>query len=68
MAKRKTDDLAQRLQAAKSSGSYMVAVWKVHDGKIDLFRVTENFPFVEIPVALDMLRKDLEPITMKKDQ
>jgi len=41
--------------------------WKVQDGKIDLFRLSEKFPFVDIPKALELLTNDLEPITLKKE-
>jgi len=65
MARRKKDELAQQLDKAKASGAYMVAVWKVQDGKVDLFRLSEKFPFVDIPTALELLTNDLEPVTLK---
>jgi hypothetical protein len=67
MARRKKETLNTRLAAAKASASYMVAVWKVQDGKVELFRQTEGFPLADIPAALEMLQEDLKPITIVKE-
>jgi hypothetical protein len=61
------DKVLDQYQKAKAAGKYMVAVWHVEDGKLNLFRLTNAFPFADIAEALDMLTQDLAPVTLKKD-
>jgi len=60
-AKRKKDELTQQIEAARTADRYMIAVWKVQDGKLDLFRVTQKFPIADFAEALAMLQRDLQP-------
>lgn len=66
--RKKKDELTVALEAAKASGKYMVAVWRVADDKLELFRVTEGFPLADVPTALEMLKEDLKPMTIVKDE
>ena len=52
----KKDELKAAVTKAKLAGSYMAVVWSVQDGKVEMFRLTDNFPLGDIPVALDMLK------------
>lgn len=45
---------------AQRSGKFMVAVWRVEDGKVHLDRKTENFPTDDFGSALQLLRVELE--------
>jgi ferric-dicitrate binding protein FerR (iron transport regulator) len=65
MPRRKKDELTQHLEAAREAGRYMVAVWSVKDGQVGLFRLTSEFPIQDIQTALDLLKNDLDPITIK---
>ncbi len=63
--KRVRDKTADELGKAKAAGKYMVAVWTVADDTISMYRLTNQFPFADIPEALKMLEQDLAPITLK---
>jgi len=65
MAKTKKSPLDVELAKAKKTGKYMVAIWTIEDGKINLFRQTETYPIKDIQAALEMLKKNLEPISIK---
>lgn len=55
-----TETTASALRQAIDSGSYMVAVWRIEGGKLNLFRKTEAFPVVEFNKAIEMLEADLK--------
>lgn len=65
--RKKKDELAARLQAAKTSGRYMVAVWAVINDKVEFFRQTEGFPLGDLPTAQAMLKDDLDEMTGQKE-
>ncbi len=48
------------MRKAVESGSYMVAVWRIDGGKLNMFRKTEAFPVVEFSKAIEMLEADLK--------
>lgn len=62
------DELFKQLQVAKTSGSYMVAIWKIKNNRLDLFRMTENFPCAEVLSALDLLYGNLEPLLPPEEE
>lgn len=55
-------DLPAALNTAFRHGRYLVTVWHVADGRVHLFRTTNGFPHDAVPVALDLLQKDLAPL------
>lgn len=54
------DAILKPLGTAVAGGSYMTAVWSVHNGKIKLDRTTMNFPRDDLPKALGLLSRDLK--------
>lgn len=46
--------------AAAENGLFMVAIWRIEDGKIVLYRQTQNFPKLDFDSALALLREDLD--------
>ena len=66
--RKKKDELTVALEAAKASGKFMVAIWRVQDDKLELFRVTEGFPLADVPTALGMLKDDMAPLTIQKEE
>jgi|GEM_PF-5243023 len=52
-------EIKEKLDAAKKTKAYMVAIWDSSNGKVNMYRTTLNFPIAQIPIALDMLNKNL---------
>ena len=52
-------NLQSQLDRATESSRYMVAVWRVEDGQLKMYRVTENFPKADFDIAVEMLHRDL---------
>lgn len=50
----------EELQKAEQAGRYMVAIWRVEEGKLQLYRMTENFPVVDFENAINLLRENIE--------
>lgn len=57
-------DALIELAAAVKAGRYMVAVWKLHGGRLDTYKLTHRFPKVDFKGALadlaDLLRQEAE--------
>ncbi|MBV9124098.1 MAG: hypothetical protein JO112_12130 [Planctomycetes bacterium] len=53
-------DLVAELERTLTASRHMVAFWRVEEGKIRLWRRTENFPVADFGAALDLLRAELE--------
>jgi hypothetical protein len=62
-----SDELSKQIRTAKKAGAYMVAVWKVEDDRVHLFRMSNEFPFTEIPTALELLQNDFEKLIGEKN-
>lgn len=54
------NSLDEEIEKAIESDVYMVAVWHVKDGRVNMFRLSQNFPFVEVPVAINLLKDDFD--------
>lgn len=59
------DELTKKLVVAQQSGSYMVAVWHVKDGKVNSWVNTQGFPLDDMPTALGLLKQDLKQIVAR---
>jgi len=55
---RKKNPLNEELSKAKKN-SHMIAIWRIEDGQVHLYRVTHNFPVADLLTAIDLLEKDL---------
>ena len=55
-------DLQSALAAARTSGRYLVAVWRVADDKVHLYREIDAFPLADLPIAFDLLVNDIQPL------
>ena len=53
------NSLEDALNAASASARYLVAVWRLEDGVVYLYRESENFPHDEFPTAQALLQRDL---------
>jgi len=53
-------ELNTSLREAERSDAYMVAVWRVENGRVVLFRYTRNFPFADLDGAVELLRENLD--------
>jgi hypothetical protein len=60
MPSKQTDEVIKAYQDARTAPAWMVAVWSVKDGKVNLFRKTEAFPLADVPTALELLRQELD--------
>lgn len=50
-------------QKAEASGSYMLAIWYIADGRLHLFRKTQKFPDADLLLAVDLLRDNLRELS-----
>lgn len=67
MSKSKKTPLHLELDKAIKTGRYMVSIWYREDKELKQFRVTNDFPIKDIPLALDLLNKDLDKLTIKPE-
>lgn len=51
--------LALEIEAAICSGHYLIAVWRLTDNRVHLYRELRAFPESDVPVAEQLLRDDL---------
>lgn len=53
--------LSDKIEQARRSGAYMVAIYHLtEERKVQLDRVTHNFPVVDFDGSVDMLKRDLD--------
>jgi len=52
-------NLETSLRVAMGSRRYLVAVFHVADGRVQLYRQLDGFPHEDLPIALNLLRDDL---------
>lgn len=52
-------ELRKAREAAFTSGSYLIAIWHVAEGKVHLYRQVDGFPKGDLATALDLLKADL---------
>jgi hypothetical protein len=55
-------ELQDQIQQAKEAGVFMIAIWRVDDGKIYMHRQMRNFPLAEVMGAMELLERDLQSI------
>jgi hypothetical protein len=55
-------DLEEALNSALTCGRYLVAVWRVADGKVHLYREIDGFPAADLSIALELLANDVQPL------
>ena len=70
MAKKKTktktpletrlEEIGNVMNKAIDLGRFMVIVSYVENDRINLFRMTDQFPLSEVPVVLDLLKENLD--------
>lgn len=53
------ENLEDALNAAMASENYLVAVWRVEDGRVYLFRESHGFPEDDFETAQVLLARDL---------
>lgn len=53
-------EILQQLATAVEAGSWMVAVWRVADGKVHLDRTMINFPTGDLGMAVQLLGDNLK--------
>jgi hypothetical protein len=54
--------LAEALALAKGDDKYLVAIWRLSEGRVHLYRETANFPPQDLAIALGLLGGDLAPL------
>ncbi|MDQ6959974.1 MAG: hypothetical protein Q9M27_03005 [Mariprofundaceae bacterium] len=59
-------EVIDALNRASLDGHFMVAVWYAADGKLNLSRITHNFPTADLLGALALLRRNLEDESLDK--
>lgn len=52
-------DLRRALNSAVDADSYLIAVFSVANGQVQLFRRSHRFPLGDLPVAMELLQNDL---------
>lgn len=50
------------LDTAVDADAYLIAVFAVVDGQVHLYRQAHRFPVGDVPVALELLKRDLEQL------
>ena len=55
------EELQTKLNAVAKTGRFMVAMWSIVDGRINLDRTTSNFPDDDLEKSVRMLQADLNP-------
>lgn len=68
MARKQKTELDNELEKAKTSGKYMISIWYRTNDELKHYRLTTEFPIKDIPLALDMLKKDLDKISQSIPQ
>lgn len=58
----RAETLPEALAAAVEAGRYLVAVVRLAGGKLELFREARDFPPADVDNALDLLRRNCEPL------
>lgn len=53
-------DARRALDAAVDADSYLLAVFSVANGQVNLYRLSHRFPVGDTPVALELLKRDLD--------
>ena len=53
------NNLEDALNAAMASDCYLVAIWRIENGIVHLYRETESFPHEDFENAQELLRRDL---------
>lgn len=59
--------LESALNAARASQSYVIAVWHVADGRLNLYRETSGFPPTDLSEAERLLHDDFAAIKSQND-
>ncbi len=57
--KRIKSELDQEIERARTAGKFMVAIWTIEDEKLNLYRMTENFPVIEFIQSIKLLNDNL---------
>lgn len=56
------ESLEDALNAAMALGCYLVAVWRVENGRVHLYRELQGFPEGDLETAQDLLSSDLAAV------
>lgn len=65
MANENYRELIEQLKLARENGAYMMCVFRIENGRLKLYRQTQNFPMGDIKTAIKMLTEDLEGVRNK---